>query len=218
MSSFGRIPSFRLVPPSGDRGQRSDVEVVEGLRAGEEWASEAIWDRYSEPVGRFFARALGRATDDVEDLTQEVFLRILTRPRAIRDPAALREFIMGVASRVLKNRFRYRWIRRIVHLSDDGQLPELPESAGGDEATRQAVQRCYAIVDHLNARERAAFVLRYLEEMTVEEVAVCLATSRSSVKRLVKSATSKVSAHVTKDADLKSFFVELGGRSSRDRR
>jgi RNA polymerase sigma-70 factor (ECF subfamily) len=217
MSSSGRTPSFRLVPPAAD-SQRSAVEVVEGLRAGEEWASEAIWDRYSDQVGRFFARALGRSTDDVEDLTQEVFLRILTRPRAIRDPAALREFIMGVASRVLKNRFRYRWIRRIVHLSEDGQLPDLAETAGGDEATRQALQRCYAIVDHLNARERAAFVLRYLEEMTLDEVAASLAISRSSAKRLVKSATSKVSAHVTKDADLKSFFLELGGRSSRDRR
>jgi RNA polymerase sigma-70 factor (ECF subfamily) len=218
MPSFGRIPSFRLVPPSSGDGQRSDLEVVEGLRAGEEWASEAIWDRYSDQVGRFFARALGRSTDDVEDLIQEVFLRILTRPSTIRDPAALREFIMGVAMRVLKNRFRYRWIRRIVHLSEDGQLPDLPAQDGADEGTRHALQRCYAIFDHLSARERAAFVLRYLEEMTLDEVASCLAISRTSVKRLVKSATGKVSADVAKDADLQSFFLELGGRSSRDRR
>jgi len=217
MSPFGRTAPFRLVPPASGAGQRSDQEVVEGLRAGEAWAQEAIWDRYSDRVSRFFARSLGRSTDDVEDLTQEVFLRVLTRPATIRDPAALRDFVMGVALRVLKNRFRYRWIRRIVRLSDDGQLPDVPFLASGDETTRHAVQRCYAIFDYLNARERAAFVLRYLEEMTLDEVARSLAISRTSVKRLLKSGVGKVSEQVAKDADLRSFFSELAGRSSRDR-
>ena len=216
MSSVTR-PSFRLVPPPSGEGPRSDEQVVEGLSAGEAWAQEALWERYSDRVSRFFARALGRSTDDVEDLTQDVFLRILTRPSAIRDPSALRDFVMGVAVRVLKNRFRYRWIRRIVRLSDDGQLPDVPSVAGGDETTRHALQRCYVIFDQLNARERAAFVLKYLEEMTLEEVARSLGTSRTSVKRLLKSGVGKVSEQVAKDADLRSFFLELAGRSSRDR-
>jgi len=217
MSPPGRAASFRLVPPPASDGERSATELGEGLRAGEAWASEAIWERYSDQVSRFFAQSLGRSTQEVEDLTQEVFLRVLTRPHAIREPAALREFIMGVALRVLKNLFRYRWIRRIVLLSDDGELPEVPAPAGTDEATRHALQRCYAILDRLGARERAAFVLRYLEEMTLDEVARCMAISRTSVKRLLRSGTGKVSEQVAGDADLRSFFLELGGRSIRDR-
>jgi len=217
MSSIGRPASFRLVPPPSGGVRPSDQEVVEGLRAGQAWAQEAIWERYSDQVSRFFARALGRSPEDVEDLTQEVFLRVLTRPTTIRDPSALRDFIMGIALRVLKNMFRYRWIRRIVRLSDDGQLPDVPFLASGDETTRHALQRCYAIFDHLNARERAAFVLRHLEEMTLDEVAKSMAISRTSVKRLLKSGVGKVSEQVAKDADLRSFFLELAGRSSRDR-
>lgn len=217
MSSLTRTAPFRLVPPASGDGQRSDEQIVEGLRAGEAWAQEAIWERYSDRVSRFFARSLGRAAEDVEDLTQEVFLRILTRPAAIRDPGALRDFVMGVSLRVLKNMFRYRWIRRIVRLSDDGQLPDVPLPTSGDETTRHALQRCYKIFDQLNARERAAFVLKYLEEMTLDEVARSLATSRTSVKRLLKSGLGKVSEQVAKDADLQSFFLELAGRSSRDR-
>ena len=217
MAPLGRTVSLRLVPVPADDARRSNAEVVEGLRAGEAWASEALWERYSDRVSRFFARSLGRAMSDVEDLTQDVFLRILTRPRTIRDPAALREFVMGVALRVLKNMFRYRWIRRVVRLSDDGQLPDVPAAVHGDEATRQAVQRCYAILDGLSTRERAAFVLKYLEEMTLDEVAGCMGVSRTSVKRLLRSGADKVSARVAEDADLRSFFLELGGRSARER-
>jgi RNA polymerase sigma-70 factor (ECF subfamily) len=205
-----------VAPGHGD-GPHTDAELVVALRAGQAWASEAIWDRYSDRVSRFFARSLGRSTEDVEDLTQDVFLKVFTRPGAIREPAALREFVMGVALRVLKNLFRYRWIRRIVRLSDDGQLPEVPAPVGTDEAARHALRRCYAILDSLGARERAAFVLRHVEEMTVDEVARCMTLSRSSAKRLINRAVGKVSEQVGKDADLRSYFLESGRRSSRDR-
>lgn len=217
MPSSNRLAPLRLVSAERDRRAQDDRELVRALCAGEAWASEAVWDRYAERVNRFFARSLGKAANDVEDLTQEVFLRVFTRPEAIRDPAALREFVMGVALRVLKNMFRYRWIRRVVRLSSDGELPEVAAPPGTDEAARHALRRCYAILDCLNTRDRAAFVLRHLEEMTVDEVAECMEVSRSSAKRMIARAVAKVSAHVDKDPDLRGFFFETGGRLFGDR-
>ena len=215
MSPSDRTASLRLVSPVVDDRRQADADLVFALYEGEAWASEAIWDRYSDNVSRFFVRSLGRSIEEVEDLTQEVFLRIFTRPRMIREPAALREFVMAVAVRVLKNELRYRWIRRRVRLSDSGQLPEVPALSGSDEAARHALRRCYAILDRLSARERAAFVLRYLEEMTVKEVADRMEISPSTAKRLIGSGVTKVSEQVGRDADLKSFFLGSGGRSLR---
>jgi len=215
MSPPDRTASLRLVSPVVDDRRQADADLVHALCAGEAWASEAIWDRYSDSVSRFFVRSLGRSTEEVEDLTQEVFLRIFTRPRTIREPAALKEFVMAVAVRVLKNELRYRWIRRRVRLSDSGQLPEVPATSGSDETARHALKRCYAILDRLSARERAAFVLRYLEEMTVNEVADRMAISPSTAKRLIGSGVTKVSEQVGRDSDLKSFFLGSGGRSHR---
>lgn len=200
-----------------DDVRHEDVELVAALREGAAWASEAIWDRYSDNVSRFFVRSLGRSTAEVEDLTQEVFLRVFTRPRAIREPAALREFVMAVAVRVLKGELRYRWIRRWVRLSDSGQLPDRPAAPDTDEAARHALKRCYAILDGLSARERAAFVLRYLEEMTVNEVAERMTVSHSTAKRLISRAVAKVSERVGRDVDLRTFFLDAGGRSFRER-
>ena len=71
----------------------------------------------------------------------------------------------------------------------------------------QALERCYAILDHLGSRERTAFVLRYFEEMTMDEVADGLGTSVSTAKRLVNRAVATVSERVGKDADLRTYFV-----------
>jgi RNA polymerase sigma-70 factor, ECF subfamily len=211
------VASLRLVSPVMGDVRHEDVELVAALCAGAAWASEAIWDRYSDNVSRFFVRSLGRSTAEVEDLTQEVFLRVFTRPRMIREPAALREFVMAVAVRVLKGELRYRWIRRWVKLSDSGELPDRPAAPDSDEAARHALKRCYAILDGLSARERAAFVLRYLEEMTVNEVAERMAISHSTAKRVISRAATKVSERVGRDVDLKTFFLDAGGRSFGER-
>ena len=202
---------LRLVTSLEEESRKSDAEMVEALRAGEPWAARAIWDRHSGVVHALLSRALHRSDAEIEDLTQEVFLRIFSRASAIREPAALREFALSVAVRVLKWQLRYRWVRRWVILSDNGDLPEIADERGSDEVARHALRRCYAILDRLGVRERAAFTLRYLEEMTVEEVAAAMDVSRSTAKRLVGRSTATVAARVDRDADLSRFFFGDGG-------
>ena len=75
--------------------------------------------------------------------------------------------------------------------------------------------RCYAILDKLGARERAAFVLRYMEERTLEEVATGLGVSLSTAKRLVSRSSERVSKHVGNDEGLRSFFDRREGATDR---
>jgi RNA polymerase sigma-70 factor (ECF subfamily) len=203
---------LRLVPALAEGLRHSDAEMVLALRRGEPWAAEAIWDRHSGDVRRFLLRALGQPSDEVEDLTQEVFLRLFVRAQAIREPAALREFLMSVAVRVLRSELRRRWVRRKVRLSDSGDLPEVGIQGGANQEARQALRRCYAILDRLSTRERMAFVLRYLEEMTMDEVGTRLGISVSTAKRLVGRAVARVSRQVGQDADLRGYFLDGGSR------
>ena len=199
-------PPLRLVSAAVEDRRQADAELVLALQNGAPAAAEAIWGRYSGRVHRFLSHALGRPSEEVEDLTQEVFLRIFTRARAIKKPAALREFVMSVAVRVMQWELRRRWVRRWVRLSDSGELPDVIDGGAADQEARQALARCYDIMNDLGVRERTAFALRYLEEMTVEEVAAHMKTSLSTAKRLVNRATASVSAEVGNDADLLGYF------------
>ena len=188
------------------------MELVAGLKANLPWARREIWDRYSGKVRRYLAGALGRPADDVEDLTQEVFLRLFVRRSAIRNPEALPQFTMAVAARVLKWNLRSRWVRRKILLSDHGDLPETPVDRLPEEETRDALRRCRRILDALGPRERVAFTLRFVEQMTMEEVAATMDVSLSTAKRLCSRATAIVAEQVGGDDDLRRYFVENGGR------
>jgi RNA polymerase sigma-70 factor (ECF subfamily) len=199
-----------LIPP-GPRAERSDADLVAGLQANVPWARREVWDRYSGRVRRYLSRALGRPSDDVDDLTQEVFLRVFVRRGDIHTPEALGRFTMSVAVRVLKWHLRSRWIRRQIHLSDDGDLPEPSGDRRREEEARDALQRCRRILDALGARERVAFTLRLMEEMTIEEVAATMRVSESTAKRLVNRATAIVAERVGRDEDLRRYFLDRTG-------
>ena len=198
---------LRLRSAEGEDRRETDTELVLALQRGDAKAAQALWDRYSPRVHRFLLRSLGRPGPEVEDLTQEVFLRIFTRARLIKKPAALREFGMAVAIRVRKWELRRRHVRRWVRLSDSGEMPDVLID-GVDQEARHALNRCDAILNTLHVRERMAFALRYLEEMTMEEVASSLSTSLSTAKRLVNRSTAQVAAAIGKDTDLLGYFTE----------
>jgi RNA polymerase sigma-70 factor (ECF subfamily) len=195
-------------PRVGARQQ--DAEIVNALQKGEDGAFRLLWERHCRKVYRVLERALGPC-DDVDDLTQEVFIRVFSRAANIREPGALGEFVVSVATRVLKWELRRRRARRWLLLSNTGDLPEQVDSANDPEA-RQALRRCYRILDTLSARERTAFVLRYMEGMTINEVAASLTVSVSTAKRLVNRAADKVEVQVGQDQDLRFFFMAGGGR------
>ncbi len=178
--------------------------LVEALARGEPWAAEEVWDRHAGVVHRLMARALGPRSE-IEDLAQEVFMRVFSHIGSLRDAGALREFVIAVAVNVLKRELRRRWVRRRVLLSETGSVPDMEAPVANPEA-REALARCYAILDKLGARERAAFVLRYMEEGTLEEVAKGLGVSMSTAKRLVNRSSKRVSKHVGSDEGLRSFF------------
>jgi RNA polymerase sigma-70 factor (ECF subfamily) len=173
--------------------EAEDTRLVLALRAGEGWASEAIWERYSDRVRKYFARKGRQAPHDVDDLTQEVFLLVFTGCRRIQKPASLRHFVRSVAINVFRSQLRYQQIRRNVCLSATGTVPDIAAPPHADDEARHMLRRCYEILDGIRSREKDAFVLRYLEGMSLDEVSDRLNISRSTAKRLIGRATQKLS-------------------------
>ena len=158
------------------------------------------------------AKALGPCPE-VEDLTQEIFLRVFVRIPSLRDPSALRAFVLSFAMNVLKWELRRRWVGRKVGLSVSGTLPDV-EDASVDTEARDALRRCYRILDSLPTSDRLAYVLRYMEGMTIDEVSAALRVSTSTAKRWVNRGAAKVTAAVATDPDLERFFADEGREST----
>ena len=173
-----------------DRAAVTDTELVEALCKREPWAEAAVWHRYAAFVHQVAHRSLG-SRHDAEDILQQVFFCLFTRIDALKKPSALRSFIFSITVRTLKSELKRRRVRRWVTLSDTGELPDA-STPGVDPIATQLLRKFYRVLDRLRVEDRTIFVLRHLEEMTLEEVAEVMQLSLATVKRRLQKSNQKV--------------------------
>jgi RNA polymerase sigma factor (sigma-70 family) len=136
------------------------------------------------PVLLAAARVITLDDDEAQDLVQTTFEIALRHLDGLRDPRALRAWLLRVQTR---EAFRVvRRLRRLVRL--DGQVREVP-TAGSDAAQRIDVQDGLA---RLPRRIRAAIALHYLAGMSVPETARALGVSENTVKSQLKTGLARL--------------------------
>lgn len=200
--------ALRLV--SNDE-QVDDAELVRGLRAGEAWAKALFFDRYSPLVERTLRRVLGHdRRAPLEDSIHDAFVEALGSLSSLRTPEALPGWLRSVAANVAFVTIRRRKARKWLRFWEPAALPELPASAASGEV-REAYSRTYALLERLSAEHRVCFVLRYLEGLTLEELAEARGCSLSTVKRRLARAESTFLAGAKGDPVLREWIAE-GGR------
>jgi RNA polymerase sigma-70 factor (ECF subfamily) len=133
---------------------------------------------------RIAARLL-RDPDDARDLVQTALADAYERRRSLRDPAAapawLRRILVTRALNHLRRRRLWARVRRVF--APEGVEPAAPDP-GADVRLAQA-QRLAAIdggIDALPAKQAAAFTLRYLEGLDLDEVAGAMGIGRGTVR------------------------------------
>jgi len=186
----GSLPLRLVTMP--ERAAPTDTELVLALCAKERWAEQAVWLRYAALVHQVAHRALG-SRHDAEDILQQVFFCLFTKIETLQKPSALRSFVFSITVRTLKAELKRRKVRRWLTLSETGDAPDA-SVPGVDPETVQLLRKFYRVLDRLSAEDRTIFVLRHLQELTLEEVAEVTALSLATVKRRLQKSSQKVSA------------------------
>jgi RNA polymerase sigma factor (sigma-70 family) len=88
-----------------ERARRADAALVQRCRAGEERAWGELVERFSSYVYAIASRFV-RGEDRVQDVYQEVFMRVYTRLDSLRDDEALRPWIAQLTRRAAIDRLR----------------------------------------------------------------------------------------------------------------
>lgn len=180
----------KLVPSS--RSQResrvvalpipeSDATLVAALRAGRRDARTALFDRYADPVERVLYRIMG-PDSEIKDLLQDVFVAALGSFDKLRDPDALRGWLIGIAVRKARKRIlrRQRW--RFIQFLPSDELPEREALLPSAEVS-EALRCTYAVLERMSADERVAFALRHVDGMELTAVAEACGVSLATIKR-----------------------------------
>ncbi len=138
---------------------------------------EGIVARYESRVARLAFRLLGWR-DDVEDIVQDVFVSVFRNLRQFRGDSNLDTWVMSITVNTCRSYRRKRFLRLRVlkHARTD---TEAAPDAADDGAVFDQVHRA---VRTLPAKFREVIVLRYMEEMSVDEISELLGVSRGAVE------------------------------------
>jgi RNA polymerase sigma-70 factor (ECF subfamily) len=174
-------------------------EMVAGLARRDAAAVTALYDRCASLDTRLLERVLGDSIDS-DDLVQDTFVIVVRRAREIRDPDALKSFVVGVALRRARNELRKRALRRFVGIDTPATIPI---TQAQDPAVTECVEHVYRALDRLDASSRLAFVLRHVEGFELTEVASALGVSLATAKRRISRAESRFEAIAAGDPVLR---------------
>src|SRR4051794_29215767 len=167
--------------------------LVVRSQAGDEAAFSELVERFS-PRLRYFLRKMLSSADGAEDALQDVWLDVLRHLPRLADPQALVAWLYRIARDQAFGRLRKRG--RAEQLLDEASVIDAAADEG--DFSPEDAARIHAALDELPAEQREVLVLRFLEEMSYEEIARVvgcqLGTVRSRIhygKRALRKALEK---------------------------
>jgi RNA polymerase sigma-70 factor (ECF subfamily) len=186
-----------------------DLELVGRVRSGDARAMDALMRRHNRLLYRT-ARAILRNDAEAEDAVQEAYIRAYRYLDTFRGDSKLSTWLVRIAANQALMR-RRRNARSAVVLPLDGsgssgeEAPEATSEEPGPESQALRAQLRGLLetrIDQLPDGYRAVFVLRALEELSVEETATALGIPEATVRTRHFRARSLLRESLARDIDL----------------
>jgi RNA polymerase sigma-70 factor (ECF subfamily) len=171
------------------RVSRSDLQLIESVLEGDEFAFEQIFDRHKRMVAVVASRYF-RQPHQIEEIIQISFAKVfveLGNFRGLHD-LSLASWLARITTNVCLDTLRSKKRRPEDLCSEltEGELESLTnlKTDGGPNAEKLALDRDLAekLLGHVPADDRALLQMLYAEEMSVAEIADLTGWSQSKVK------------------------------------
>jgi len=167
----------------------SDTPISGGpLEASDQRLLADLDRRYRAPLIRYFAKRI-RENFDIDDLVQEVFLRLAKRAK-LETVENIQAYVFQTAASVIRDRARRHVTHHhALHVPFDEMLaPSSEITAERVLLGKEAVARVTAALRELPERTRDVFILRALERRKYADVARALKISvRAAEKHMAKA-------------------------------
>lgn len=210
---------IKASPPAALPLEDDDRALVRRVVAGDHAAFEVVMRRHNRRLYRL-ARATLKNDADAEDALQEAYLYAYRSMAQFRGDAALSTWLARVLLNECFGRLR-RAARRqnvipLISMHSEIDIATMPDNdtERPDEALVRADMRklLERKLDQLPAEFRTVFMLRTVEEMSVEETAQCLDIPEATVRSRHFRARSLLRESLAADIDLAERDVfEFGG-------
>ena len=177
------------------------VALVNQARAGNRSAMAQVADRFHEDIFRMVYYRI-RSRVDAEDITQDVFLKAFQKISSVKDAAKFRSWLFSITLNRIRDFQRKKRFRSLFKMEDDNIESHPLEKAESDQpdALEHVMKRDFwrqigLILKKLPKMEREVFLLRFFDQLSINEIAGVLKKNESTIKTHLYRALAKVRAH-----------------------
>jgi len=166
---------------------------MEAVKNGDLQQASVLFDRYHKRIYNFLARTtLDRAL--AEDLTQNVFLRMIKYRNSYKEGNRFQSWIYQVARNVFADHYQAHKNRNSNFVSVEKMSDTMNDRTEEiDQEEREKI--LHRSLERLNDEQRELLVLTRFQHMKYEEVAELLDTTVANVKVRVHRAIAKLREH-----------------------
>lgn len=168
----------------------SDQEVIERALNGDIEAFGVLVQRYQGPVYRLLLR-LCTSPHDAEDLSQEVFMEAYRSLPRLRDRRAFKAWLYRIAYNKARDLARSRqsgnrllpWFESLYFMRPGSAWGESPKSDPEERVIEDdETERLSRVLNSIPIHYRAAIHLKYVEELTTQEIADTFGVSPRTIE------------------------------------
>ena len=154
-----------------------------------------------------------RSREDAEDICQDVFLQAYRSLKKLQQPERFEGWLFRIAVNRVKDyhrRQKFRSLFSVLHDNDSKEDVDAEPAAGRSADTMDIIarkefwQKVQTMLGQLSKMEQEVFLLRFLDDLGIKEIADVLNKSESTIKTHLYRALAKFK----KDAAFRAFIKE----------
>lgn len=178
--------------------EAAENELIELAQRGDTAAFETLVGRHASMVYNLALRTLGDP-HEAEDVAQEAFVRAWRGLPNFRAEAQLGTWLYRIVTNLCYNRLP-RLRQELAALDPDTELMVADTAAGAEHTllTAELRQQLQTAFDQLPESYRLVLTLRYVQELSYDEIAAVLAMPLGTVKAAISRGRAQLQAHLTR--------------------
>ncbi len=146
------------------------------------------YDDFNDDIFRFiFLKTRNREV--ALDLTQETFTKVWEYVEAGNQVGHMRGFLYQIARNLVIDHYRKKSTSSLEALSESGFDPAHDTKESADDFE---VAEAMEIIDTLDPKYREPILLRYIDEMTIQEIAVMLGEAENTISVRIHRGLEKI--------------------------
>jgi RNA polymerase sigma-70 factor (ECF subfamily) len=166
--------------------EQSDAQLVAEILGGDVESFSVLFQRYRDTCTRFAVRMLGSSAD-ADDVLQSAFMRAYRNLSNCRDPERFGGWLYQIVVNECRT-FASRQRRRELRFVTDHELIDRAVAEPENDSAETMNEHIEQALAALPVEQREAFLLKYVEEMSYEEIAEATGVGVSALKMRVKRA------------------------------